>query len=189
MTHEDIDDVKRRGEANNDWKVTQTLLRERDCECVLEDVTARFEAIYWGSDDTPGLYQNETFIGDLNRLKRLCDRLPIAAVTGRPKRDAMLFLERFGALNLFSAIITMEDGPAKPNPMPVKTALKRLGVKRAWMFGDTKDDAQAARQAGVVPLGVLAPGAANPELTTQNLLSAGCARVFNSWMDVEDYLK
>ena len=65
-------------------------------------MTARFEAIYWGSDDTPGLYQNETFIGDLNRLKRLCDRLPIAAVTGRPKRDAMLSGAIWRAQPIFS---------------------------------------------------------------------------------------
>lgn len=46
----------------------------------------------------------------------------------------------------------------KPDPGPVRLALARLGVDRAWMLGDTSDDLVAARAAGVVPIGVVAPG-------------------------------
>ena len=47
----------------------------------------------------------------------------------------------------------MEDAPAKPSPMPVELALQRLGIRRAWMLGDTPDDIVSARQAGVLPFG------------------------------------
>jgi len=54
--------------------------------------------------------------------------------------------------------VAMEDAPSKPNPAPVRLALERLGVRRAWMVGDTPDDMHAAAQAGVLPLAVAAPG-------------------------------
>jgi phosphoglycolate phosphatase-like HAD superfamily hydrolase len=52
----------------------------------------------------------------------------------------------------------MEDAPAKPDPAPVRLALERLGVQRAWMLGDTPDDLVAAKAAGVLPVGVVPPG-------------------------------
>ena len=42
----------------------------------------------------------------------------------------------------------MEDAPPKPDPQPVRLALARLGVERAWLVGDTPDDMRAARAAG-----------------------------------------
>ena len=74
----------------------------------------------------------------------------------------------------------MDDAPLKPDPAPVHLALTRLGVAAAWMIGDTPDDIRAARAAGVVPIGVVAPGetlaAAAPALT-----AAGAARVLTTW--------
>ena len=188
VTAEDIDDIKRAGDANNDWAVTQSLLSARGVSVPFEDVKASFESLYWGTPDNVGLCENESFIGDLDRFKRLALRIPLAAVTGRPKRDALMFLERFGVLGCFKAVVTMEDAPIKPNPAPVQEALRQLGVSGAWMVGDTRDDVEAARGAGVLPLGVLAPADDAPEDTRQALLTAGAARVFNQWTEVEEYL-
>ena len=135
----------------------------------------------------PGLYTNEAFIGDPQALMALGQRVPIAAVTGRPRRDAVHVLERFGILNCFSAIVTMDDAPAKPSAEPVEQALRLLKVKRAWMLGDTRDDLEAARGAGVLPIGVLAPGARNAA-TRDHLLASGAARVFDTWMELETNL-
>jgi phosphoglycolate phosphatase-like HAD superfamily hydrolase len=71
----------------------------------------------------------------------------------------------------------MEDTPAhKPHPAPVAAALKALGVETAWMVGDTPDDARAARAAGVVSIGVVAPGDQDRE-SAESQLRAGAARV------------
>ncbi|MHA1568915.1 MAG: HAD-IA family hydrolase, partial [Alphaproteobacteria bacterium] len=56
---------------------------------------------------------------------------------------------------LMSAAICREDGPLKPDPAPVRLALERLGVERAWLVGDAPDDIAAARAAAVLPLGFL----------------------------------
>lgn len=185
---DDIESVKRAGDANNDWVVTQRLLAQGGVEMPLETVKDVFEARYWGTSDVPGLYLQESFIGCADRLKQLAARYPLAAVTGRPRRDAMSVLERFGILGCFSAVVTMDDGPAKPDAFPVEEALRRLGVERAWMLGDTRDDAEAARAAGVLPLGVLLPGEGNPGAARQHLLESGAARVFTDWMELEVYL-
>ena len=48
-------------------------------------------------------------------------------------------------------IITREDGPFKPSPIPLELACRRLGVKHdeAWMVGDGQHDIEAARAAGI----------------------------------------
>ena len=51
------------------------------------------------------------------------------------------------------------------------------------MLGDTRDDAEAARAAGVLPLGVPLPGKAI--LRSGGTSSVGAARVFNNWMELE----
>jgi phosphoglycolate phosphatase-like HAD superfamily hydrolase len=51
-------------------------------------------------------------------------------------------------------VIGSEDGPCKPDPAPVRLALDRLGVERAWMLGDNPSDVTAARGAQVVPFAV-----------------------------------
>ena len=108
-------------------------------------------------------------------------------VTGRPRADAALFLERQGIGSLFSALVCLEDGPDKPDPAPVNLARERLGRRRAWMVGDTVNDILAARAAGVLPLGVVPPGekfARYPDLLT----AAGAGRFLNRLSDLEEVL-
>jgi histidinol-phosphate aminotransferase len=173
----EIDAAKRAGDANNDWRLTRRLLAERGVEAPLAEITRRFEDLYQGSPGGPGLCHNERLIPDRRTLERLAGRLPLAVVSGRPRADAQRFLDEHGLSDLFAAVIAMEDGPAKPHPSPVRQALERLGVRRAWMVGDTPDDAAAARGAGAVPLGVVAPD--DSETTADELLRAGAARVLN----------
>jgi len=182
-----IDAVKRAGDANNDWRVTQILLAQQGLEVAFDAIRRVFDDLYWGSSEAPGLWRLERFIGDRAALERLATRYPLAAVTGRPRRDAEQFLARTETRRLFGAVVTMEDGPAKPSPVPVQLALQRLGVTSAWLVGDTRDDLEAARSAGVLPLGVVAPQA-DPVSTRQHLLDVGAARVLDTWMDLEGLL-
>jgi phosphoglycolate phosphatase-like HAD superfamily hydrolase len=84
-----------------------------------------------------------------------------------------------------SALITREDAPPTPDPDPVRLALETLGVSRAWMVGDTPDDIVAARGAGVVPIGVVAPGD-DPTRVRETLRNA--ARVLDKTTDIEEML-
>ena len=98
--------------------------------------------------------------------------------------DAQRFLRDFDLEPLFDAVICMEDAPPKPSPAPVKAALDALGVERAWMMGDTPDDVVAAREAGVLPIGVVAPGV-SPSITT-TLLQSGAAIVLDQWDQITE---
>ena len=145
---EEITAAKAAGNANNDWILTWRLLAGAGIEVPLDRVTAAFEDRYQG-----GLWRREVPLVSRATLERLAAKVPLAIVTGRPRRDAEAFLDREGLGDLFEVVITMEDAPAKPNPAPIELALQRLGVSDAWMVGDTVDDLRAARAAGVVPLG------------------------------------
>ncbi|HEU4535782.1 MAG TPA: HAD-IA family hydrolase, partial [Polyangiaceae bacterium] len=183
-TADEVAAVKRAGDANNDWVVTHRLVAAAGVEAPFDEVKARFEALYQGAPGRPGLCETEGPLCDAALLARLATRWPLGIVTGRPRRDALAFLERFRLGGFFRALVTMEDAPAKPNPAPVRLGLERLGVGGGWFVGDTPDDVRAARGAGVVPLGVVAPGAGRAE-TEAALLAAGAARVLGSLDELE----
>lgn len=175
------------GDANNDWALTVRLLAARGIPATLPDVTERYQRLYLGRAGEPGLRERERLIGERGVLSRLARRLPIAVVTGRPREEALWFLEREGLLPDVAALIAMEDAPLKPDPAPVRLALDRLGVRRAWMVGDTPDDARAAAGAGVLPFGIVAPGDA-PAPAREALLDSGVVRILGSLAELENLL-
>jgi histidinol-phosphate aminotransferase len=167
--------VKAAGNANNDWVVTHRVLASAGIDVPFEAVKARFEALYQGTPEAPGLWTTERCLIDRTQLAAWAARWPLGIVTGRPRHDAERFLQTFELKEFFAAVVCMEDGPLKPDPAPVRLALSQLGVQHAWLVGDTPDDVRAARAAGVVPIGVRAPG--DPASVDGRLLAAGAARV------------
>lgn len=158
LAPETIAAAKAEGDANDDWDLTRRLCSAAGVEVPLQMVKDRFERLYQGDRKAPGLKREERPLLDRESLAGLARRLPLAIVTGRPHSDAVEFLDRFDMGAFFQTVVTREDGPMKPDPGPVRKALAGLGVDRAWMLGDTRDDLLAARGAGVVPIGVVPPG-------------------------------
>jgi len=187
-----ITTMKARGGANNDWDVTHRLLLAHGVEASLDDVTARFEALYQGTPERRGLHSEETPLTDVATIARLAERLPIAVVTGRPRKDAHRFLEAHGFAPHVRTVVCMEDAPLKPDPAPVRQALERLSVRHAWMLGDTPDDVRAARAAFVVPLGILSPSEASaPDGRARFedvLIQAGAGRILHTIAELEEML-
>jgi len=177
----------RTGDAANDWLLTRRLVESGGRAVSPDGATARFQSLYLGDAGTPGLRERECLIPPSPLLAQFAARRPMAIVTGRPRAEAQWFLERAGVAQLFGAVVAMEDAPAKPDPAPVRLALERLGVRRAWMIGDTPDDMRAAAQAGVLPLGVVTPGD-EPSLAIAALREAGGARVLNRLSDLLELL-
>lgn len=188
VSREEIAAVKAAGNANNDWVVTRRLLAARGVEVALDEVAERFEGLYQGGDGRPGLRATETLVMPRSALEGLAGSRALAVVTGRPRADAERFLAEHGVRDLFPVVVTMEDAPSKPDPAPVRLALERLGAATAWMLGDTPDDLVAARGAGVVPIGVVAPGD-DPVRARQTLLRAGAARVLDRTLDLVEVLR
>ena len=176
LSPSDIAEAKRAGDANNDWVLTQRLLRERGVDVGLDGVTERFQGLYLGEGGEGGLRERERMIVDRACLERHASRTRLAIVTGRPREEAVWFLQRAGVLDLFETLVCMEDAPAKPAPDPVRLAMHRLGVERVWMVGDTPDDIASVRDAGGIGIGVEAPGEDDGAARTA-MLDAGAARV------------
>jgi histidinol-phosphate aminotransferase len=182
----DVELAKAAGNTNDDWVLTRELCAARGVDVSLTEVTARFEARYQGDGASPGLKLLERPLIDEGTWRRWGQERPLAVVTGRPRSDAEEFLERFGLMEGTSALITRDEAPLKPDPVPVRLVLETLGVSRAWMVGDTPDDIVAARGAGVVPIGVVAPGD-DPARAKETL--RGAARVLDQTIDLEEMLR
>ena len=187
LTDADVSRWKSAGEANNDWILTQRILADAGIEAGYDEIKAEYEARYQGEGEFEGLWRREEFMYPLERIEALCERYPVGIVTGRPRRDADRFFEQTGLGGVIDACVCMEDAPQKPEPDPVELLMEQLGIERAWMVGDTPDDAQAARAAGVLPFGVIAPGE-EPETMRPALIEAGCARIVDGLGEFERLL-
>ena len=130
--HERIDAVKAAGEANDDWAVTRSLLAGAGVDAPFEEVKRRFEEVYQGTEEAPGLRRHETLIPDRELLEELARSFKLGVVTGRPRADAERFLREQGVRGLFSVVVCREDAPPKPDPAPVRVALERLEARTAW---------------------------------------------------------
>jgi histidinol-phosphate aminotransferase len=158
VSESDIAAAKARGNASDDWELTRGLCAAAGADVSLETVRDTFEQIYQGDNGSDGRKAREDLLIPPKLLESWSAWMPLGVVTARPKTDAIEFLDRFDIRRFFSTIVTREDAPSKPDPAPVLLALRRLGVERSWMFGDTVDDITAAREAGVLPIGVAVPG-------------------------------
>ncbi|MDB2576459.1 aminotransferase class I/II-fold pyridoxal phosphate-dependent enzyme [Planctomycetota bacterium] len=190
ITDTEIEAAKAAGDANDDWRLTWRILVDRGVDCTLDGVTDRFEALYQGTSKAPGLRREETLLLDRATLERLAAARPLAVVTGRPRSDARRFLEEQGIADLFGAVITRDDAPLKPDPEPVRRAMDALGMRTAWMLGDTRDDIESARAAGAVPVAVLPPGGSDDARRTlkAQLCAAGAGVCLDRTTDLEELL-
>lgn len=196
ISGDDIAVMKKRGNANNDWVLSQELIKEsRGVRYPLEDVTKVFEDLYQGTPGKKGLCETETLIpsrGFLEEISRRCDG-NVAVVTGRPRKDCDKFLQTHNLTHLFKICVCMEDCLPKPDPTPVRLAYEALKMdpKQCLMIGDTPDDIRAGKAAGTQSLGVYTPeeyakltlDMVSPEATMKpSILDCGAQGMMNPGM-------
>jgi phosphoglycolate phosphatase len=83
--------------------------------------------------------------------------LKLACVTNKPHRFATQLLQHHGLLQYFAVVLGGDSVAAKkPDPLPMLTACKTLGVspQEAVAIGDSQNDAIAGRAAGMATLTV-----------------------------------
>lgn len=191
-TPEQIQAKKDAGGFNNDWVLSEALVREAGVpagEAPFEAIKARFNAIYQGShvEGGPfdGLIATEPAAIATGTLEELARSYRLGLVTGRPEADAQWTLDRFGWAGLVPVVVGMDRqaGREKPDPHGLELALEALGVEApdAVYAGDTVDDMRAARAAGCSAVGVVPPGL-DLDTHSRTLMAAG-ARVVVSTPD------
>ncbi len=157
ISPEEISTFKDKGGLNNDWYLTQEIVRSRGKHVEMEQIIEKFQQFYLG-DNYNGFIQNEKWLLNLNILNKLKKNYKLGIVTGRPRPEAEFVLKRFGVTNHFDVLITMGDIPSnkgKPDPFSINMALEKLNAKRAIYLGDNIDDMKAARAANIIAIGVL----------------------------------
>lgn len=96
-----------------------------------------FQRVYLGSRKKPGLIRMEKPIFPKSLLKKLRERgVRLGIVTGRDRTEAEFALRRFGILEFFEVLVTIDQvrreekrtgrSLRKPNPWPILEAAKRF---------------------------------------------------------------
>jgi HAD superfamily hydrolase (TIGR01509 family) len=120
----------------------------------------------------------------IRQLKRDFD---LGIVTSGNRRRVRQQLRDFGLADYFSACVCSEDVPKKkPHPAPLKFALKclRADPEECVYVGDTAEDVEMARRAGVRPIGVLGPFP-----TAERIRRARPDTILRSIRDLPGYLQ
>lgn len=119
-----------------------------------QEAMARFRHHY---QDCNGRYA-KPYPGAMEGLSRLRDMgLKLAVVTNKPAQFTQPLLERTGIAPFVDASVSGDTcAHAKPHPEPLLHACRLLGATpaQAVMIGDSVNDAQAARAAGMRMLAV-----------------------------------
>ncbi len=175
---DEIQGYKNKGNLNNDWDLTEAILKSRGKNISKKDIIKKFQEYY------SQLAKNERWLLDKNMVKSLSKRYVLAIVTGRPKREALDVLRKNGMVDCFKAVIAREDTKKqKPSPDGINQALKRfpkdIPGSIAFYFGDSVDDMKAAVNAGIKPIGVIPPQDTSSSL--RNILIAhGAERIIEN---------
>ncbi len=134
-----IRDIKFRRGINNDWDVTQEVLRERGLEVDYGELVREFTKIYDTLKDQEELLLDRDFF---ERLK--AEGFLLGVVTGRPKEDLTYAFKRLGLEDMFDVCVDEDDvwnkELRKPHPFPLHMCMESLKADRAVYVGDTKAD-------------------------------------------------
>ena len=157
ITQSEIEVLRGQGGFNNDWVLTQALIKQLGVESKLEQVTDTFQEFYQGTSGSQGFKTLETVILGQDLLQKIfitsSRRLKTAIVTGRPKDEAIEGAQFVGARN--TLVISDDDVQvSKPNPEGVLKAKQYYGKEACWMLGDTPDDMAAANGANALAIGI-----------------------------------
>lgn len=189
VSQKEIQDAKNLGGLNNDWDLTQYLLKKSGLEVSYDDIVDVFQKIYW--DNGNGVINNEEPLFDRKVFETLSKDYNLSIFTGRLRAEAMFALEKFNAVDLFFPILTTDDipqGMGKPNPFGLNLTKEMTIASSYTYFGDTSDDILAAKAANYNAIGVLPPQDKSQELIN-GLKSKGAQATLNSVNDIKTILE
>jgi len=183
ISFEKIQEYKNKGGLNNDWDLTEAIIKGNGKSVDKKKIIKKFQYYY------KKLTNNEKLLLDKRILKSLSKRYTLAILTGRPRKETYSVLKRNKVTNCFSTIVTMEDiSKQKPNPEGLIKISNQFSNSEAYYFGDSIDDMKAAVLAKINAIGVLPPQ--DKSTLLQNLLIKNGAKiVINNINEIMEVLK
>ena len=159
-TYAEIHQWKNRSGYNDDWRLTTDWIASLGRAVPYEEVKARFQKYYWGTNGRAGNVARERWLVTRKRLERWSKRAELALFTGRTRQELRYTLQGTGVDSVFRRSVTMDDvEEGKPDPEGLRVLLDGTPPGDALYLGDNVDDALSARRARVPFLGVLPPAA------------------------------
>ena len=187
VSPEEIQQAKNIGGLNNDWDLTEYLLKNSRIMIPKNEIIDKFQELYFGNNGD-GFILNEELLISPEIIKNLAKDYDLAIFTGRPRQEAEFVLKRWGLEKYFCPLIAMEDlpdGKHKPEPDGLLKILSIASPINAYYLGDTPDDMISAKKAGVRAIGALPPQDKSPELK-EKLIQYGAEEVL---LNTEDIVK
>jgi len=188
ITFKDIEAYKNRGGYNNDWDITEAILKNLGISVSRNEIIQSFQQYYLGNNFN-GFIENEKWLLERSTINKLKQNYKLGIVTGRPRIEAEYALKKAGFDKDFDVLITMEDvgGKDKPAPYGIDLALKKLPAKRAVFLGDNVDDVKSAINACVTPIGVIPPHT-NVKEATKTLEKFGAKHILENVNEITKVL-
>ncbi len=185
LSDEELSEAKKQGGLNNDWDLTNHLIKKYGFNFAYDDIVSVFQKQYW--NDGKGSINNENLLISTALLDELKQKYNLAVFTGRPKVEAYYTLKKFDILKYFDKIITMNDLPPdrqKPHTEGLYKIKEALLTDELIYFGDTVDDVKCAMDFGAYGVGV-----SDKDVMRQTLMSAGAKMVIDSINDLKSILE
>ena len=187
----EIQKLKQKGGLNNDWDLTEAILVSRGKPVPKGEIIRKFQEFYLGTKGKEGFIENEKWLLPKEKLVALHKQRNLGIVTGRPLAETRYVLKKFQVKDLFDLIIAMEDYPpekAKPDPYPIELALEILDTQDVIYIGDSVDDIEAAKRAGIRAMGCIPPGVSQIEKLRELLFERGAEKVLGKIEDIDTCL-
>lgn len=183
VTRDQIQAMKNQGGFNDDWDLSDHLIRDLGVTVPFNDIVEYFQGIFLG-----GLIQQERWIAADGLFDRLSRDHALSVFTGRLHEEANLTLDRF-APGVFPHVVGVDDVPRrKPAPDGILKLRAAIPHDKVWYIGDTVDDARAALAAGVPFIGIADPEAPMHRATTALLKATGAITVLDDINSLEQVL-
>ena len=172
VSSEELSAAKKLGGLNNDWDLTEFLLKKYGYEINKDEIVEIFQAYY------TKLAEIEEPLVDCEFFEKLAKNYNLSVFTGRLRQEAFFTLDKHNFTKYFYPIITMDEvglHRQKPDCLGLEIIKEKIISDKIYYLGDTVDDMICAISANVAGIGILPPQDKSDDL--KNLLKSENAMV------------
>jgi phosphoglycolate phosphatase len=123
---------------------------------------------------------NPIFEGVVSFVQKIKDLgFPIGVATTKPTYLAVEVIKNSPLKDLIDFVQGTDEFPPKPDPEVLRRCMQGLGIEKAIMFGDRKEDIRAANTLGIPSIGI-----AQSAHSIQDLLAEGATYSFSNFTEL-----
>jgi len=169
------------------------FLRQDGIKVDYQTVIKTFQNYYLGPRWEEGVWEGfitkEPLLASDDFIHWVRDR-HFSVFTGRPKDEAFYVMRRLDLFDNMQHLVAMHDvTQKKPHPEGIHQIMSLNGYCNALSCGDTLDDLNAAKAAGISFVGILPPHPEAKVMMKNAFTANGCAEFLESINDLPAYIE